>query len=298
MRPFGFALGALVIGAVLAVPFSWTQDRTMSSAKTFTWSFPDASFGGFSGLAVAQGGLDFVALNDRGAWIAGRFNRDAQGDIQSISQGNLSFLKARGIEPLSRFRNDSEDLAIAADGTAYVGFEGVARVLRYRSLDGVAENLPDHPDFAQYSGNRAFESLAIDQVGALYVLPERSIYDPDQIPLYRFDKGGWTKPFYLPKSNGFDPVSADFGPDGGLYVLERRFTFLEGFASRLRKFLINAQGVQLAETLFESPFGTYDNLEALSLWEGSDGILRATMLSDDNFFMFQNTQFVELILTR
>ena len=112
MRPFGFALGALVIGAVLAVPFSWTQDRTMSAAKTFTWSFPDASFGGFSGLAVAQGGLDFVALNDRGAWIAGRFNRDAQGDIQSISQGNLSLLKARSIEPLSRFRNDSEDLEI------------------------------------------------------------------------------------------------------------------------------------------------------------------------------------------
>ena len=81
-------------------------------------------------------------------------------------------------------------------------------------------------------------------------------------------------------------------------MLERRFTFLEGFASRLRKFLINAQGVQLAETLFESPFGTYDNLEALSLWEGSDGILRATMLSDDNFFMFQKTQFVELTLTR
>ena len=39
-------------------------------------------------------------------------------------------------------------------------------------------------------------------------------------------------------------------------------------------------------------------LEALSLWEGYDGILRATMLSDDNFFMFQKTQFVELILTR
>ena len=71
-------------------------------------------------------------------------------------------------------------------------------------------------------------------------------------------------------------------------LLERDFTGL-GFRSRLRR--VNPDGSG-EETLLTTSTGTHDNLEGLDVWADGEG-LRATMISDDNRYFFQETQFVD-----
>ncbi len=259
----------------------------------FVWSKPeDARFGGFSAINVAADGLAFVALSDRGGFLTGRFTRNDKGRISGISASPVALLKGQTEAPLVPSRADSEGLAVAADGTTYVSFEGVARVLRYKRLGGFAENLPDHPDFAQLQKNSALETLAIDGQGTLYTIPERSGGERAPFPVYRFRKGKWDKTLSIPRSGGFLVVDADVGPDGRFYVLERRFLGLAGFGSRLRRFDMG-KTLTGEKVLMEAPGGLYDNLEGLSVWRDSAGQLRATMISDDNFNPLLVTAVVE-----
>ena len=46
------------------------------------------------------------------------------------------------------------------------------------------------------------------------------------------------------------------------------------------------------EVLLTTVTGTHDNLEGLTVWKDAAG-LRATMISDDNFRFFQQTQIVD-----
>ena len=100
-------------------------------------------------------------------------------------------------------------------------------------------------------------------------------------------------PFSVTRPDAFVPVGADIGPDGLFYLLERDFTGI-GFRSRVRRF--DMTGGQ-AETLFQTGTNTYDNLEGLSVWRDATGAIRLTMVSDDNFKFFQQTQIVEYRVT-
>jgi hypothetical protein len=97
----------------------------------------------------------------------------------------------------------------------------------------------------------------------------------------------------VPRQGDFLPVGADFGPDGRLYVLERRLLLPVGFANRLRVLTPEAWDKPLI--LWESRLGQFDNLEGLSITTTADGLLRATMVSDDNFLSLQRTELVEVL---
>lgn len=249
-------------------------------------------FGGFSALHLSPDGLNFVAVSDHGAFVTGTFERDASGRIMSITTGEVTRLLGRDGKPLHPGRTDSEGLAIAADGTTYISFEGPARVLQYATLGGSAKNLPSHPDFDEMDSNASLESLAMDATGALYTLPEDPGMVPRTFPVYRFAKGAWTQPFTIPRHGPFLVSDATFGPDGRFYVLERQFLGFGGFATRLRRFDLTAQGATNETTLLQTDPGTFDNLEGLSVWRDARG-LRATMVTDDNFLPFFRSQIVE-----
>lgn len=214
---------ALIAGLVLGLALGGSADTPGDGVTRFVWTAEDPLFGGLSALEMSEDGRSVTVLSDRGAWTRGQVIRDAEGRILDIRTEPMRLLRGRGEEPLARRRNDSEGLALARDGTAYVSFEGAARVLRYRDLSGPAENLPVHPDFALMQRNSALEALAIDAGGAIYTLPERSGSATRPFPVYRYQNGVWTQPFAVPRRGSFLIVGADFGPDGRLYVLERRF---------------------------------------------------------------------------
>lgn len=274
---------------------------------SFRWMMADASFGGFSGIDLSADGTTFVALSDRGAFVKGRFRRAADGTITALEVGPLTRLKSNTKEPLAAGRSDSEGIAVAADGTTYVSFEGAARVLRYRDIGGLAENLPTPRAFASFPRNASLEALAIDANGVLYTIPEElpgakrvrlltgqpRNADGADFPVWRFAKGAWSQPFDLPREGEFLPVSADFGPDGRLYVLERSFLGVAGFGSRVRSFKVGPKDLTEGRVVLQTQTGQHGNLEGMSVWRDDSGALRLTMISDNNFLALLRTDIVE-----
>lgn len=259
----------------------------------FALDMQDDRFGGISAIEISADGLGFTVVSDRGAVASGTFTRDATSRITAAQAAPMAFLQDVTGDPFDDKANDSEGLAIAADGTAFISFEGGARVLRYDSLTAPADPLPTPREFSAMQNNSALEALAIDAAGSLYTLPERSGALTTPFPVYRFKNGAWDSTLQIPRSGTYLPVAADFGPDGQFYLLERQLRGLAGFSSRLRRFSLGEAGFGAPEVLFKTPVGLHDNLEGLTIWRDAAGLLRATMVSDDNFNPFLRSQIVE-----
>ena len=300
---------AVIAAALVALGLQGSASPTLPPGfiGAFRWSMADSLFGGFSAIEVSPDGTRFTALTDRGSFVQGRLRRAADGTIAAVEARPMQRLRSNGTEPLANGRNDSEGIALGPDGTFYVSFEGVARVLRYRELDGPAENLPTPPEFRAFPRNASLESLAVDAQGRLYTIPEELTRskrirlltgqpgNPNgaDFPVWRFADGAWTQPFVLPREGGFLPVSADFGPDGRFYVLERAFHGIAGFASRVRSFRMTQKGLTDRRLHLQSQTGQHGNLEGLSVWRDGSGAIRLTMISDDNFLAVLRTEIVE-----
>lgn len=261
----------------------------------YVWSMPDKDFGGFSGIEVLDDGRNFVALTDKAMFVTGRFQRDAMGHVIGVKAGAIRpLIGAKSGKHLSDRRADSEGLAIAADGSAFVSFENRTRVARLQLDTGVVRDIDGHRDFHDLPRNGSLEALAIAEDGTLFAVPE----DPPgpDLPVYVWRDEGWQEKLFLPKRGNFAPVAADIGPDGRFYLLERDFQGIGGFSNRLRRFDLTESGFAGETTLIVTPSARYDNLEGLSIWRDVAGGLRATMISDDNFFFLQQTQIVEFAL--
>jgi hypothetical protein len=257
------------------------------------WRGDHEWFGGFSGLVVAPDGAGFVAVNDRGWITEGQFIRDTAWRMTGVAAAPLRKMRGKTGRPLSPYLSDAEDMARAPDGSLFVAFEGWVRVSRYGTPDGLAQHLPRAPAFDDMNDNKALESLAIAPDGMVYAIPEWPLGGAH--PLFRFDGRGWSAPFSLPAHGTFLPVSAAFGPDGRLYLLERDAVVPVGFATRLRRFDWGAQGPSGGVVLAQTGFGVWDNAESVSVWRGPAGLV-ATLLSDDNFLPVQRTEFIEIAL--
>jgi len=192
---------------------------------------------------------------------------------------------------------DAEGLARAPDGKLFVSFEGQHRVWCYGGFGTAAEALPPHERFREMPANAGLEALAIDSAGMLYTLPERSGAPTRPFPLYRFDGVRWSIPWRLPRRGRYLAVGADFGPDGRFYLLERDFNGLLGFSSRVRRFTLGPEGALTEETLLTTRNLRHGNLEGLSVWRDGAGEIRLTMVADDNFSFFQQTEIVEYRIT-
>lgn len=282
------ALGFCILaGCALAGP---DQDSHLEFVSNYTWRTSDQAFGGFSGLEIASDGLAFTALSDRGHVIDGQFLR-RNGQIQSVEAGPLTPLKTATGAALESSMIDTEGLAIARDGSRFISVEAYNRVGRLSADTARVEWLNRHPDFASLQTNSGFEALALDPQGRLIAIPERSGELDRPFPVYRLDGKTWSIPYRIPRRGEYLPVGADTGPDDRLYLLERHFTGF-GFSSRVRSFAFGADGLTDEREILRTRVGERDNLEGISVWQDDEGI-RVTMISDDNFFLFQRTEFAE-----
>ncbi|MFM2390729.1 MAG: hypothetical protein RLZZ437_2284 [Pseudomonadota bacterium] len=272
----------------------WAGSPTSQNLVTsYDWANDDPDFGGLSAIELSDDGLSFTAISDRSTLFSGRFERSADGAIQAVSNVVAHRLQGPNGRPLDSAHDDSEGLALLDNGTFYISQEGPARVLRFTGPDAAAEVLPQHPDFAAMQVNSALETLAVNGNGTLFTLPERSGALDRPFPVYRFANGHWSKPLAIPRVGAYLPTGADFGPDGRLYILERRFEGIAGFQNRVRRFAITGDTIESDETVLETYLGQHGNLEGLSVWRDADGSLRLTMVSDDNFRFFLRTTLVE-----
>nr|WP_281493276.1 esterase-like activity of phytase family protein [Yoonia sp. F2084L] len=259
---------------------------------SYEWSVTDPRFGGFSAIEVTPDGSGFIALSDRGSFVEGRFERE-RGIINDVELTGLHRLTNENGVALQGKENDSEGLAVGAEGLLWVSFEAAHGIRKFDGIDQPASPLITSAAFERLQINSSLEALAIGPDGALYTMPERSGRATTPFPVYRFKDGVWDQPFDIRRTGPYLISGADIGPDGLLYILERDFAGI-GFRNRIRRFALDGSNEEL---ILETGLRTHDNLEGISVWKDTDG-LRITLISDDNFRSFQRTEIVEYRLTQ
>lgn len=276
--------------------FFWAETLPagqLEQVGAFAWASP--SFVGLSGLEVTPDGDHFVAISDRGWYLAGQFKREA-GLIDAVMLTQYRPILGQDGWPVSGRRvgdlSDAEGLAIGPEGEIWISFERWARVARYDSITTPAQWIEDHPSFYTYRDNRQLEALAVAPDGTLYTFPEKPL--PEGFPIYRLDEEKWHIAGYIAQTDRFAIVGADFAPDGDLYLLERKLVLGLWWQSRIRKLDIAAPAE--IETLWTSARGDFGNLEGIALWQDVGG-LHVTLVSDDNGDPDEPTHFVELRLS-
>ncbi len=293
MRKRSFIGLAALAAFAMALHVSAGAPGAFGYVASFDWIENKASFGGISAIELNDDGTGFTALSDRSTLFQGRIARGDTGEIQRVFDVTIHPLLGEDGQPIIGALADSEGLALAPDGTIFVSFEGPARVMRFAGPDAAGAAQPDTHDFAAMQNNSALEGLAIAPDGDLFTLPERSGGLQKPFPIYRYAAGAWSQPFSIPRTGEYLPTAADFGPDGKLYILERNFMGIAGFQSRVRRFVISGNTIDAGQTVLETYLGQHGNLEGLSVWQDAAGMIRLTMISDDNFRFFLRTTLVE-----
>lgn len=266
-----------------------------SLLSSYSWVNSGAAFGGFSSIHLDDQGGEFLAISDRGSFLAARIIRKDD-KIIDVTEQSLTPLRDTNRQTVSGLQADSEGIAVHSDGRIFVSFEGNHRVWVYRNKRSAAAWMPRHADFKLLQDNSSLEALAIDHRGWLYTIPERSGVFDKPFPVYRYNGKAWDKRLHIPRRGEFLVVGADFGPDHKLYLLERGFQFPFGFATRVRRFTLSSSGFQNEQTLIKTAYGAHDNLEGISVWQDDRKRMRITLISDDNFYFFQRTELVEYVV--
>ena len=286
----------LLIAVLLAASTpARAQTPRLEFSAAITVHNPSKRFGGLSGLEVLDYGTRFLAIGDRGVWVTGSLIR-RDGRLVRVRDVKIGLLLTVSGRRLRNRETDSEGLTVDARGHAFVSFEGLARIREYDDITGPARIVPSDPDFANMRNNQSLETVAIDQKGTLYTIPETSGAPDIPFPVYRLKSGRWDKSLRIPRHDSFRITDADFGPDGALYVLERDFKWLGGFSTRVRRYRVTTGGLTDRTTLLRTRFSELDNMEGISVWTDAQGRTRITLISDDNFFALQKTMIAEYIL--
>lgn len=280
-------LFALLSFPVIAEPVSVTKVK---------WREDYKGFGSFSGLTLNADGTRFITVSDKGSYASGTLQR-TDGQLTGVTlETHGPLLDPKG-KPVRRYDIDAEGLTITPDGRLWVSFEANHRVWSYTDFALAARETAHHPDRKTLQNNSSLEALASDKQGRVYTIPERSGKLTRPFPAKRYDAGKWSHAFDIRRDGAFLVVGAEFGPDDKFYLLERDFSLL-GFRTRIRRFSYDGKTLSDEETLMESPTGRYDNLEGIEVWRDAEGHIRITCISDDNYSIFQQTQFVEFVLAK
>lgn len=289
----GLAIAAMLTLEGYARPVAAEPVARFSSALEIERSA--AWVGGLSGLDIAKNGIDFHAATDQGTLVKGTISRK-DGALSDISFTDVQpILNRFGIAHAPAFA-DAEGLAVAEDGRIFISFETEDRVSVYRDFHSAERLAGFTTEWRIFPKNKGLEALALAPDGSLWAFSEFLFGNNSKAHVYHRPNGGeWYLNTTIPADKGLNPVGADFGPDGQLYLLERGF-FAVGFFTRVRRLTLAENQVTRIETLLRTVPGRHGNLEGLSVWKDPAGKIRLTMVADDNFRSVQRSEMVEYVL--
>ena len=264
-------------------------------------------FGGLSAFRLDASGEGFVAVNDRGHWFTGRLVYHGA-SLAGLADGRSApLLGADGLPITTRRLYDSE--ALAVDGNSlYVGIERSHRILKFDfSRGGIlsrGSEIAVPPALRRLPNNQGVEGLVFvpkgsPLAGTLIAVSERGL-DPSG-NLVAFLIGG-VRPgqFAIRRTDHFDISDAALLPGGDLLLLERKFSLRHGIGVRVRRIsqpAIAPRATVDGPTIFQADLGhEIDNLEAIDAHVTEAGETVVTMVSDDNFSMFQRTLLLQFTL--
>lgn len=263
----------------------------------FTWESDDANLGGLSGLIVSADGSHLTAVSDAGWLYDADVARDDAGGIAALENVTALHLRDNRKRPAEGFHANAEALSRCGDGRVCVAFEGYARIAAFDPPDPLPQPLHVWDRFQALWGNEGFEALATLPDGRLIAITEAGT-EAGTYGVFLQQGNVWAGLAPLAAPDGYAATGADIGPDGRLYLLERRQGWSLRFQTRVRRFAVRPGGDGLPrfedpETLLETAPGDLDNMEGISLWTDTAGQPVIAMISDDNFFPWQSTRIVE-----
>lgn len=201
----------------------------LSFVRGYRLTSNDPPFGGFSSLSVE--GDRFTLLNDAGQFI--RFRLDSQGEARERTVGKLPAGPGTGWEKVDR---DSESMTRdPATGQIWVGFETSNQIWRYSADFARPERRVQPAAMRDWPNNGGAESMIRLRSGAFLVFAEQKSGPGDKGRIgLRFDgdptvdRRAPTRFVYLPP-RGTVPSDVTELPDGRLILLNRGFSFRDGF---------------------------------------------------------------------
>ena len=256
-------------------------------------------FGGISGLRLDRSGEKLTAITDAGLWLTARTTRE-NGRLTGLTDATMAAILGPGGKPLATTGDwDAEALAMDSN-TAWIATERTNRIYRFPfARDGImAEGQPIAvPDgIKTLRFNRGIEAMGLFPrsspfAGRLLAIAERAVIAGEDTPA--FILGPEPIKFQVRRTNDFDITDLDFLPDGSLLVLERWFTPMRGLGMRVRR--IDPVTIKPGATV-DGPIVVsgdlgfqIDNMEGLSVWQNASGETMLSIISDDNFSLFQRT---------
>ena len=203
----------------------------------------------------------------------------------------------------SKRGRDTESLAVAG-GHAWIGFEAINAVKRFRRADWREESAARPLPMRPWRGNSGAEAMVRLPGGRFLIFSEGRNNEEPFSPVLLFDgdpasAGTRAVALRYRRPAGFRVTDAALLPDGRLLILNRRFAWLEGISASLviAPVPVLREGATIAGAeiaRLEAPLAV-ENMEALSVTrERGRTIVR--IASDNNFMPVMRTLLLEFAL--
>lgn len=243
-----------------------------------------------------------LAVSDRGQLWQAKLEHDDQGRLSSIDQWGLFDITRQSDDVERRRGFDAEALAGDEDQGLVIAYEGHHRLRRLPLDDLLA--VPDRrplPNGLGGPSNSGIESLASLGDGRQLAIAERvGAWGGVGLSAWLIDGDRIDDLVYVP-TPGFAPTGAD-RLDDLLFIIERRFSLLGGFQSRIIELPTSdlhpgnhLQGRELAAFRW-GDLG--ENFEGITAKRAPDGRTLIYLLADDNFSFLQRTVLLQLSLPK
>jgi len=265
----------------------------------------DRAFGGWSDLAVSADGSEILAISDEAHWLRAHVAYDANGDLSALSHAEIAPMLDMQGRPMQGKEGDAEGLTLErpndVHGPVAVSFERNVRVWRYdlsQGLQARPTNVPIGEWVKPLHDNEQLEAITLFKPDTLIAFAETKIKPGDDIlaamEAYPGTNGPATEMLSVVPHDPFAITSAANAPDGGLFLLERRFSLAGGVGMEVRHIPPSEihQGTRLnGEVLANLSFqdASIDNMEGIAVRRGTAGETLLYIISDDNYSPLQRT---------
>ena len=244
--------------------------------------------GGWSDVAVSADGGEILSVSDDGYWLRAHLSYDPAGDLAGLNSAEIAPMLDMTGRRLRGKEGDAEGLALERPndlhGPVAVSFERDVRVWRYDLSQGLSARPTDIPigDWVKsLHYNQQLEAITLIKPDTLLAFAEAKVGARDDIlaAMEAYPNTGRppaTRMLSVVPHDPFSVTSVANAPDGGLYLLERRFSFLGGLGMEVRHIApseiregARLNGEVLANLSFQD--ANIDNMEGLAVRRGPEG---------------------------
>ncbi len=256
----------------------------------------EKDYGGFSGVVIQDEGSRAIVVTDKSFYFVLELQRNEDDILTGYSVTRKGRILSSKGEHLNGRNTDSESIVVDESNNYYISFESNHRIMMHAKVEGKGIFIPKHPMFRKLYVNKGIEALAIDKNDRLIAIPEKPPLGISDIPIFRLENDKWEIVKYLKIKENFLVTDAEILPEGLLLILERKFSWTQGFRTRFRLISLDNFDNKEPITVFTSTANQFDNLEGMALWKDKKGEMRILTVSDDNFHPLQQSEIREFFL--